>query len=203
MRNLADLTSSRHDKYGRTIFHLEPNVKDCPGGLRDYHVACWLAQITALEKHGVWLREDELLPPEIREAGECAMEFLFATRCFLHFRHGRDDNSLSYEAQAEAAAAGIGAKEEVGGPAENGDVTGEWMRTYFRHARAVSRGLAQVLDEVSTAKSSLYSHFENWRSRLSNAGFLWCMSAFSCASPRRCAMLACCCPCSPLPRAMA
>ncbi|HEY6293277.1 MAG TPA: DUF294 nucleotidyltransferase-like domain-containing protein, partial [Terriglobia bacterium] len=43
---LEELTGQRHKKYGDTIFHLEPNIKDAPGGLRDYHLARWLAEIT-------------------------------------------------------------------------------------------------------------------------------------------------------------
>jgi len=50
MQRLADLTRARHQKYGQTIFHLEPNIKDCPGGLRDYQVAYWLTLISELEK---------------------------------------------------------------------------------------------------------------------------------------------------------
>ena len=33
-QRLIDLTSARHKKFGHTIFHLEPNIKDSPGGLR-------------------------------------------------------------------------------------------------------------------------------------------------------------------------
>ena len=32
-QRLIDLTSARHNKYGHTIFHLEPNIKDCSGRL--------------------------------------------------------------------------------------------------------------------------------------------------------------------------
>jgi len=35
VQNLAELTRTRHAKYGQTIFHLEPNLKEGPGGLRD------------------------------------------------------------------------------------------------------------------------------------------------------------------------
>jgi len=28
-----------------TIFHLEPNVKEAPGGLRDYHATLWMRQL--------------------------------------------------------------------------------------------------------------------------------------------------------------
>src|SRR5437868_3071951 len=41
VQGIAELARSRHAKYGDTIFHLEPNVKECPGGLRDQHIAGW------------------------------------------------------------------------------------------------------------------------------------------------------------------
>jgi [protein-PII] uridylyltransferase len=54
IQNLAEITRARHHKFGNTVFHLEPNVKDGPGGLRDYNVANWLALISAMEKLKVW-----------------------------------------------------------------------------------------------------------------------------------------------------
>ena len=42
IKRLIELTNERHAKYGDTLFHLEPNIKDCPGGLRDVHVCAWL-----------------------------------------------------------------------------------------------------------------------------------------------------------------
>src|SRR6201994_2479851 len=39
--NLGENAPSRPAKYGNTIFHLEPNLKEWPGGLRDYHPALW------------------------------------------------------------------------------------------------------------------------------------------------------------------
>ena len=54
VRNLVELTGQRHAKYGNTIFHLEPNLKDAPGCLRDFHVCRWLARIEELEKNGAW-----------------------------------------------------------------------------------------------------------------------------------------------------
>ena len=54
MQSLAEVTRSRHDKYGNTVFHLEPNIKEAPGGIRDYNVACWLALISAMDKLRDW-----------------------------------------------------------------------------------------------------------------------------------------------------
>src|SRR5580692_3404523 len=50
LQGLAEVTRERHGKFGHTVFHLEPNLKETPGGLRDYNVACWLAQISTMGK---------------------------------------------------------------------------------------------------------------------------------------------------------
>ena len=54
VQNLAEIARARHLKYGNTIFHLEPNIKECPGGLRDYHLAQWLTLLQALQAEKAW-----------------------------------------------------------------------------------------------------------------------------------------------------
>ena len=150
VRNLGELTHERHHKFGNTLFHLEPNVKDGPGGLRDYNVACWLGLISTLEKMPGWPDAGALLPAPSRSATESALAFLMSVRCFLHFRHGRHDNTLSWDAQEEAAARKIGAGQmEIANAAD-------WMRLYFRRVSAVHRVCAQMLQEIPAARSSLY-----------------------------------------------
>jgi len=165
VHRLAEITRARHGKYGNTVFHLEPNIKETPGGLRDYNVACWLALITSLEKLRDWPDAKALLPVPVRKQFEPALEFLMSVRCFLHYRQGRDDNMLLWETQDEAAVRRIGVPEvEV-------STAAEWMRIYFGHARAVHRASLQLLEEIPAARSSLYKHFQNWRSRVSNPEF--------------------------------
>jgi [protein-PII] uridylyltransferase len=169
VQRLADITRGRHGKHGNTVFHLEPNVKDSPGGIRDYNVAHWLALISAMDRLHDWPQGNNLLPASMKKQVEAALEFLIALRCFLHLRHGRDDNTLSWAAQDEAARARIGV---ATGTAESETLSApDWMRLYFRHARAVHRICTQVLDEVLAASSSLYRQFQSWRSRISNADF--------------------------------
>ncbi len=163
-QRLIDLNHARHCKYGHTIFHLEPNIKECPGGLRDYQVACWLGVVAGLQKTGAWPTPQDLLPDTLRKDSQAAVDFLSAVRCFLHYRQGRDLNGLTYELQSEAAAAGIGfQKPGKSKPAE-------WMRGYFRNARSIQR-LADLSEEMPPARSGLYRLFENRKSRLSNADF--------------------------------
>jgi len=165
IQNLGELTRNRHHKFGNTVFHLEPNVKDGPGGLRDYNVVHWLALISAMEKLRMWPDPETLLPASSRRALEAALDFQMSARCFLHFRYGRHDNSLSWEAQDEAAAHKIGVSDlEIASAAD-------WMRVYFGHARAVHRVCAQLQEEIPAAWSSLYKQLQSWRTRVSNPNF--------------------------------
>jgi [protein-PII] uridylyltransferase len=165
VRRLGEITRARHAKHGNTVFHLEPNVKDGPGGLRDYNMAHWLALISAMDKLQDWPLGENLLPASMRRQARDAHDFLISIRCFLHLRQRRDDNTLNWAAQDEAATRTIGVGER--------DVLGaaNWMRVYFGHARAVHRICTQLLDEVVASWSSLYRQFQSWRSRVSNADF--------------------------------
>jgi [protein-PII] uridylyltransferase len=165
IQNLGEITRARHHKFGNTVFHLEPNVKDGPGGLRDYNVANWLALISAMEKLKVWPDTQTLLPVSSRRALDEALDFQVSVRCFLHFRHGRHDNTLTWEAQDEAATRKIGVTDtEIVSAAD-------WMRVYFGHVRSVHRVCTQLLEEIPAAWSSLYRQFQGWRSRVASDDF--------------------------------
>lgn len=169
IQNLGEITRTRHHKFGNTVFHLEPNVKDGPGGLRDYNVAQWLALISAMEKLKVWPDPNALLPVSSRRALDAALDFQMSVRCFLHFRHGRHDNTLTWEAQDEAAARKIGASIGM----NDAEITNaaDWMRVYFGHVRSVHRVCNQLLEEIPAAWSSLYRQFQGWRSRVASDDF--------------------------------
>jgi [protein-PII] uridylyltransferase len=169
IQNLAEITRARHHKFGNTVFHLEPNVKDGPGGLRDYNVANWLALISAMEKLKLWPDTQTLLPVSSRRAFDAALDFQMSVRCFLHFRHGRHDNTLTWEAQDEAAARKIGGSFGM----NDADIANaaDWMRVYFGHVRSVHRVCNQLLEEIPAAWSSLYRQFQGWRSRVASDDF--------------------------------
>jgi [protein-PII] uridylyltransferase len=165
VKRLAELTRERYNKFGDSVFHLEPNLKDGPGGLRDYNLACWLALLSAMEAQRAWPAEERPLPVSVRKQFDLALDFLMSARCFLHLRHTRDDNTLTWEAQDEAAARRIG----VGGEEELS--ASDWMRIYFGHARTIHRVCTRMLDEIPAGGTTLYRQFQNLRSRLSNSEF--------------------------------
>jgi [protein-PII] uridylyltransferase len=149
---LLELTRARHAKYGDTLFHLEPNIKDCPGGLRDVHVCGWMTKLLEVAAREKKSRDGAGAAVSAEESNEFrrAVEFLWLVRCFLHYRHERDDNTLDWQAQDAAAETMVGL---VGRKPKKADAA-YWMRVYFRHARSVERRVSQVLDEAPAGKAA-------------------------------------------------
>jgi [protein-PII] uridylyltransferase len=139
---LAKLTSERHAKFGDTLFHLEPNIKDCPGGLRDANVRQWLVGLRT-GKNSQNVGNAVASSPSSEEFQE-AVAFLAAVRCFLHYRHERDDNTLDWQAQDSAAKHRIG----LPGLGRGGVDAAYWMRAYFRHARVIEKCLLREAESA-------------------------------------------------------
>jgi [protein-PII] uridylyltransferase len=147
VKNLAHLARERHQKYAATFYHLEPDVKETPGGLRDLQLVAWLEQLragTAPE-----------LPPELHDA----FRHLSRIRCFLHLKAKRDQNVLTFEAQDAIAEHWQEGDAAIG------------MRGYYRHARNVFRAATRALETTEVHSSGLFAQFRDRRSRLSNANF--------------------------------
>jgi [protein-PII] uridylyltransferase len=163
-QKLGEIARARHAKFGNTIFHLEPNLKDCPGGLRDYNLAVWFALLFQLKETKEWPRHHGSVFQSARGDAEVAFDFLAAARCFLHFRHGRDDNTLDWQSQDEAAANSIGL--ETRGTAD----PAYWMRTYYRHARVIYRRAALLMEHLP-APVSFYRQFRRRRTPIAGTDF--------------------------------
>jgi [protein-PII] uridylyltransferase len=165
VQNLAEIARSRHAKYGNTIFHLEPNIKECPGGLRDYHVAQWLTLLSTLKSEKAWPKAETNSFYATHNERESAYDFMAAARCFLHYRNRRDDNILDWHAQDEAAAQSIGL--ETRGSAD----PAYWMRTYYRHARTIYRRAVLLIDDLPPARRSFYKQFRRKRTPVAGTDF--------------------------------
>ncbi len=150
LTELQRLTRERLARYGNTIFHLEPNVKEAPGGLRDYHALLWMRQLAGER------RDPRISPVNEDEFTRNAVEFLSSIRCFLHYSNGRNDNTLTYELQTGAAERSLGIDDNLRRNAA------EWMRLYFRHARNLNRQLLRFVEQRNPVTLSL-------RQRLMNA----------------------------------
>src|SRR5579863_7224668 len=101
----------------------------------------------------------------MKPAMDSALAFFASVGCFLHFRHKRDHNLLTWDAQDDAAARKVGT--------QNADIRNatDWMRIYFGHARAVEHISGQLLEEMPAAQSLFYRQLETWRTGFSDEDF--------------------------------
>ena len=126
VQSLADLTRTRHEKFGNTIFHLEPNVKDTPGGLRDCNVALWLSLLSSMDKLHDWPDRKSLLSTSARKQFEPALDFLMSVRCFpaSSLRSGRQPAVLGGTGRSCQTGIGVYEAQELS--------AADWMRILFQ-----------------------------------------------------------------------
>ena len=139
----------RYGRLGETVFLQEPNVKESPGGLRDFHTLLWLAR-------GVWLLdaagglvEQGVLSESDWQRAERAYDWVLRVRNELHYLTGRRADQLTLSLQAEVAA------NLKFRPTENLLAAEVFMREYFLHAENLHRVMRQTLSAAVRQKVKL------------------------------------------------
>lgn len=140
VERLGERAAERHERYGGSVYLLEPDVKNGPGGIRDLDVAFWAAKARwRVGDLGELVRLGVLVPREW-EPVEGAMELAWRVRNLLHVHAGRRSDRLSFDRQEQLAEAlGYGS----GGPAVE-----RFMSEYYRHARVIERARSMVLSRA-------------------------------------------------------
>jgi [protein-PII] uridylyltransferase len=146
--------SARHERFGGSVYLLEPDVKSGAGGLRDIDGMVWTARARyridladLKEKLGAWgelLHRGVLVEREAREIA-AAEEFLWRVRNRLHARDGRKADRLGFEEQ-EALAVAMGYGHDRARAAER------LMQDYYRHARAATRARASLFERLKPTR---------------------------------------------------
>ena len=95
--------SQRHYKARGAASQLEPNIKTCPGGLRDLHTMLWLAKAQGLRPHFPTLVHEGILTRA--EAGLLmhSHKQLARMRIELHLVAGREEDRLIFDLQRQVA----------------------------------------------------------------------------------------------------
>ena len=133
----------RHAVFANTVNLMEPNVKESPGGLRDYHTALWLGMACYEANSLSTLVDQGLLTPADHEAIEIALDFLFCVRNALHYYHGRKNDLLSVDVQ-EKLAITLGFE-----PNGNKQAVEHFLKRYYVHANVVFDLCVRVLEAVT------------------------------------------------------
>ncbi|MEO5331997.1 MAG: [protein-PII] uridylyltransferase [Magnetococcus sp. YQC-5] len=123
--------SKRHERFGASLYYLEPNIKENPGGLRDLHTFAWISKYRYQVSRIQDLIAMEIITQEEFTNFQTCRAFLRRVRNALHYRAGRREDRLTFEHQVAIA-------KEFGYQDQPGMLAVErFMRRYYRVARRV------------------------------------------------------------------
>lgn len=123
----------RHQRYGESVFLLEPDLKEGQGGVRDIHSALWIAKVKCNVRQLDDLQAKGLLDQGDLASLRRAQDFLWRVRNELHFASGKHQDQLTFEIQEQVAARlGFSSEEKL-------SEVETFMRAYYLHASEISR----------------------------------------------------------------
>jgi [protein-PII] uridylyltransferase len=146
-----------YEKFGHTIYFLEPHLKEGPGSLRYIQLIAWLVRIIFGCRNLDDLPIAGISGRKALEEALVATKFLAEVRTRLHFLAGRRDDRLKFDAQGILAAQ-MGFKDT----AQRRGVE-SFMREYYRHAatldffgrRVLARARLFLAPKIDTGLKSL------------------------------------------------
>ena len=127
---IADL-KTRREKYGSTVYLLEPNLKEGEGGLRDLQTAIWIARVKYKFTELRELIIKGIMNDEELESYLEALDYLWRIRNELHYFNGRKNDQLTFDAQEHLAGfLGYTVRDKV-------LAVEDFMRDYYRQGNKV------------------------------------------------------------------
>ena len=142
VREKLQETRERHERYGGSVYLLEPEVKEGEGGLRDIHTVLWIAKVRCRASGLKELVDKEILSPQELNKLTEARDFLWRVRNELHFSSGKHQDQLTFEEQERVAPA-LGFKDEGKTKAVEA-----FMRHYYMQASEVARLCQLILNRA-------------------------------------------------------
>ena len=118
---------ARHKKYGDTLYQLEPNIKEGPGGMRDIQFIDWVTKRHFGNRSLSDLIDKGFLLEEEYKQLKHAQEYLWKIRFTLYLVTRRKEERLLFDHQVELA-------QESGHSDMNSNLAVEqFMQNYYRH----------------------------------------------------------------------
>jgi [protein-PII] uridylyltransferase len=138
----------RRERFGDSLYLLEPNIKQSEGGLRDLQSALWLARVRFKVGGITDLLARAVLPErEVREMRR-ARDFIWRARNEMHYLARRKTDQLTFDLQPLVAEA-MGFRD-----GEAGSAVEQFMRLYYVAAKTVLVGVDSIVDRCLESQDS-------------------------------------------------
>jgi [protein-PII] uridylyltransferase len=142
---------ARHSRFGDTIFLLEPDLKNGPGGMRDLCVGRWAAMARFGTSEPRELQAKGVMNDRLAVAFQAAREWLLRVRIAVHDAAGRRQDQLRFAMQEAVAPvlcrdakAGAGDIRPAVAPAVEA-----LMHQFHAHAKVVRRETERLLQRAT------------------------------------------------------
>ncbi len=135
---LVETTETRHAGFRNTIYQLEPDLKQAPGGLRDYQAAKWLLRLAGQ------------VSPYGETDVESAHQAISRLRVTLHFEKGRAQNQLTHRAQEDITRLHGYSEESLQSGVES------LMMEYFLNAKILHSYCSRTIKTVTRRGHDVY-----------------------------------------------
>lgn len=148
---LREEQQKRHSRFGDTIFLLEPDLKNGPGGVRDLCMGRWAAQARFGTSDPSRLRDLGVMTERLANAFEAAREWLLRVRIAMHSTAGRRQDQLRFtlqEALAPVLCANVKIVEGDIRPAVHPAVEA-LMHQFHAHAKLIRRETERLLQRAA------------------------------------------------------
>jgi [protein-PII] uridylyltransferase len=143
--------TARHSRFGDTIFLLEPDLKNGPGGMRDLCVGRWAAMARFGTSDTRRLQDLGVMTERLAIAYERAREWLLRVRIAMHGAAGRRQDQLRFglqEALAPVLCPNVEVAEGDVRPAVHPAVEA-LMHQFHAHAKLICRETERLLQRAT------------------------------------------------------
>ncbi|MDX1351711.1 MAG: [protein-PII] uridylyltransferase [Thiomicrorhabdus sp.] len=157
-----DEQTARHKRFNDTVYQLEPNIKESPGGLRDIQTIYWVAKRHFNANSINELVQRNFLTTEEFLEIEAAYKYLNRIRFALQHQKKRREDRLQFDLQQSIA--------ESFGYSDNDEkiAVEQFMSSYYRNVQNVVK-LNEILlqhfrevlfDDENTVEKPINNHFK-------------------------------------------
>jgi [protein-PII] uridylyltransferase len=143
--------TARHSRFGDTIFLLEPDLKNGPGGMRDLCVGRWAAMARFGTSDTRRLQDLGVMTERLASAYNAAREWLLRVRIAMHGAAGRRQDQLRFglqEALAPILCPNVEVAEGDVRPAVHPAVEA-LMHQFHAHAKLICRETERLLQRAT------------------------------------------------------